>query len=67
PPNRGLSIRGQPSSGASGAAPAAAPSPATPPAQGAPSAPAPGAPQQTDKPEGSGDDASARFSLLELD
>ncbi len=62
PPNRGLSIRGRPT----GDAPAAAP----PPAQGAqptPAAPAAPAPAAPEKPEGSGDDASARFSLLELD
>ena len=74
PPSRGLSIRGRPSGDApvapaapSGAAPSGAapgPAPGTPapvPAAGAPAAPAP------DKPESSGDDASARFSLLELD
>jgi hypothetical protein len=67
PPSRGLSVRGQP-----GAAPAAAATPAAPaqaPAQPAqPAAPAaPAAPDKPDKPEGAGDDASARFSLLELD
>jgi hypothetical protein len=70
PPPRGLSVRGQPgaSPGATPApgAPAAnpqppgGPSPAAPPAGAAPGAPA-------DKPEAGGDDASARFSLLELD
>ncbi len=59
PPSRGLSIRGQPS-GDAPAAPAPSAAPAQPPAAAAP----PGAPEQ---PEGSGDDASARFSLLELD
>ncbi len=61
PPARGVSVRGR-----EGAAPPAAPSaaqPATPaPAAGQPAAPA------SDKPDGAGgDDASARFSLLELD
>jgi hypothetical protein len=71
PPARGLSIRGQP--GASPAPqPAASSQPAPQPSQGAggqPSAAPPaassGAP--SDKPESTGDDASARFSLLELD
>jgi len=73
PPSRGLSVRGRP-----GDAGAPAPSPpaqgAQPPAQGAqppqgqggaqPAAPA----ASGDKPESAGgDDASARFSLLELD
>ena len=75
PPARGLSVRGRPSGeGApapqSGSAPAPAAAPGQPPAPGQP-APAqgqarPGTPEQKDKPEG-GDDASARFSLLELD
>jgi len=69
PPPRGLSIRGQPSgaSPASGPAPQAQPQPAAPAA--APVAPAaPAAPVASEKPEsGGGDDASARFSLLELD
>jgi hypothetical protein len=74
PPSRGLSVRGRPS----GDAPAPAAAPAAPagapaPSGGAPApAPAPSggapAPASGDKPEGSGgDDASARFSLLELD
>jgi len=63
PPARGVSVRGRP-----GEAPAAA----APPAQGAQPAPAPAAGQPaapaSDKPESpGGDDASARFSLLELD
>lgn len=65
PPTRGLSISGRPSGG--GAAPR--PEPAAP-AQPAPAAaaPAPAAPaEKPEKSEGSGDDASARFSLLELD
>lgn len=75
PPARGLAIRGRPS-GEGAPAPQPAPAPAQgaqqgqPPAQGQPAqgqGPAqPGAPEQKDKPEG-GDDASARFSLLELD
>jgi hypothetical protein len=78
PPPRGLSLRGQPTSGgAGGGAPASPPSPAAsapaaaapaaPPASaaaGPSAAPQPAAPEKT---ESSGDDASARFSLLELD
>jgi hypothetical protein len=72
PPARGLSVRGRPP--AEGEAPpqqqqATQPQPGVqqqPPGQ-PPAAPQPGAPEQKDKPEGSGDDASARFSLLELD
>jgi hypothetical protein len=69
PPPRGLSIRGRPQAepGPQPSAPQGAQPPtpgAQPPAQPAPQ---PGAPEQKDKPEGSGDDASARFSLLELD
>lgn len=68
PPTRGLSIRGQPGA-TPGPAPAAAPPPAAQPQPAPAAAPAaaapPAAPQ--DKPESSGDDASARFSLLELD
>jgi hypothetical protein len=61
PPSRGLSVRGRPSGDDAGASP---PAPAPPP----PAAPQSAAPQPADKdkPEG-GDDASARFSLLELD
>lgn len=73
PPTRGLSLRGRPSG--DGAAPAAppggqpAPQSPTPPAQQGGAAPAPAAGQgQGEKPESAGgDDASARFSLLELD
>lgn len=69
PPSRGLSVRGRPS-GEGAAPPAAAPPAAAPqPAAAAPPA-APGAAPtaaKEDKPEGGGDDASARFSLLELD
>lgn len=63
PPSRGLSIRGRPSGGDAPAA--AAPTPTATPAQ--PPAAAPPPPAAPEKPEGSGDDASARFSLLELD
>ena len=69
PPARGLSIRGRPSGdAAAGAAPAAPqPAPAAGAASTAPAAPSSGAPP-SDKPESTGgDDASARFSLLELD
>ena len=75
PPPRGLSIRGQP-----GASPAlqpsgaASPSPQSQPPAGQPPAQPPAAPSassappaSSDKPETSGDDAAARFSLLELD
>jgi hypothetical protein len=63
PPTRGLSLRGQP-----GSTPPMVPNPPPPP----PPAQPPAAGQQpaaapSDKPEPSGDDASARFSLLELD
>lgn len=64
PPVRGLAMRGQPTAAAPAPAPAAAPAAppaAAPPAPGAPAAAAP------DKPDTGGDDASARFSLLELD
>jgi len=74
PPVRGLSMRGRPSA-------EPAPGPAQPAAPAAPAANAPTQPTgpaaaerparpdrpDNDKPEGSGDDASARFSLLELD
>jgi hypothetical protein len=61
PPARGVSVREAPSQGAQ-------PSPPAQPAQGQPPAGQgqPAAPDK-DKPEGSGDDAEARFSLLELD
>jgi hypothetical protein len=63
PPIRGLSMRGRPSGDDAEAAPQQGAPPAAPPAAAQP-APAP----KPDKPEGgSGDDASARFSLLELD
>lgn len=66
PPTRGLSVRGRPSGGA---VEGNAPAPSAPPAQ--PPAAPPGQPGQqppaAEKPEGGGDDASARFSLLELD
>jgi hypothetical protein len=68
PPTRGLSLRGRPNDGS---APAPAPSNAAPaaPQGGQPAAPAaPAAAPSEQKPESAGgDDASARFSLLELD
>ena len=73
PPTRGLSVRGRP--GGEGATPSPAPGPAqtptaapaaSPPGNQPPAGAAPAAPV-ADKPENSGDDASARFSLLELD
>jgi hypothetical protein len=58
PPRAGLSVRGAPTGGA--------PAPTAPaPAAAAPAAPA--AAPEGEKKEGGGDDASARFSLLELD
>lgn len=68
PPSRGLSVRGRPQG--EGAEPPQGAQPA--PAQGgqpAPAQPKPGAPAaQSDKPDtAGGDDASERFSLLELD
>lgn len=72
PPSRGLSVRGranepsvQPPARADAPAspPAAAPAPTAPPTSPATAS----VPEKPDKPEGSGDDASARFSLLELD
>ena len=60
PPSRGLSVRGRPADGEAPPAPAPAAPPAAPAAASA-------VPEKSDKPEGSGDDASARFSLLELD
>ena len=63
PPVRGLSLRGRPSG--EGAPAETTPAPAQPPAPAGPAQPA-AAPDTKDKPEG-GDDASARFSLLELD
>lgn len=60
PPSRGVSVRGAPTGDAQ---PPAAAQPAPPQAQ----QPAPAAPPEEKKPEAGGDDASARFSLLELD
>jgi hypothetical protein len=65
PPVRGLSMRGAPTSGASGGPPAQPPPAQQPPAAAQPAQPDPAAPKE--KPEGSGDDASTRFGLLELD
>ena len=75
PPPRGLSIRGQPGASPGGAPPpSGASSQAQPPSGQAPVQPpaataaaSPASPASSDKPESSGDDASARFSLLELD
>lgn len=63
PPARGVSVRGRPQGEAAGEAPAATPPQAAPPV---PAGQAQGQGDK-DKPEGSGDDASERFSLLELD
>jgi hypothetical protein len=76
PPRAGVSVRSQP--GGTGGdrtgmpapmGPGIAPQPPAPPPPAAqpPAAPQAAAPQPSDKPEPSGDDASARFSLLELD
>ncbi len=73
PPARGLSVRGRsgegappPAQGSAQTPPAAAQGQPTQPGQ--PAAPAQGAAAPSDKPEtAGGDDASARFSLLELD
>jgi hypothetical protein len=63
PPARGLSVRSRATEDASTQGPNAAMPPSGPPAAAAPAA----APEKSDKPEAGGDDASARFSLLELD
>lgn len=65
-PVQGLSLRGRPSGG-EGPPPAAAPPQAPTAAAPAQPAAAPAQPQTSDKPKDPGDDASARFSLLELD
>jgi hypothetical protein len=67
PPARGVAVRGRPQGEVP--APAQPPQAAQPqPAQAAQPQPAQGQGQaDKDKPEGSGDDASERFSLLELD
>jgi hypothetical protein len=71
PPRAGISLRSQPASsgGVGGGAPAERPPAAAPPAPAAPPPAAPAAPAAGgDKVEpAGGDDASARFSLLELD
>ena len=73
PPPRGLSLRGQPTAtGGAAPAPASPPRTATPsPAASPPAGPPAGSPSPAaavpEKTESSGDDASARFSLLELD
>ena len=63
-PTQGLSLRGRPTGEG---APAAAPPAAAPPAAAPAPAAAASAPAPAEKPKDSGDDASARFSLLELD
>ena len=69
PPVRGLSMRGRPTGEGGPPAPLGEMPAQTPPAQTPPAAPAAPAaqPATPDKPESSGDEASARFSLLELD
>jgi hypothetical protein len=69
PPPRGLSVRGQPGATPqpSAAAPPPAAQPAPPASPASPGQPAPPSAAPSEKPESSGDDASARFSLLELD
>jgi hypothetical protein len=63
PPTRGLSVRSRATEDAStGPGPTVLPTP-PPPAGAAPATPA----EKSDKPDAGGDDASARFSLLELD
>jgi hypothetical protein len=64
-PAGGLSVRGRPAGDMAGveSAPPRAPEPATP----APAAPPPAAAPSAKKEGDDGDDASARFSLLELD
>jgi hypothetical protein len=64
PPVRGISLRGRPQGDEAAAAPAPAPQP---PAAAAPPPAEKAADKPADKPEAGGDDASARFSLLELD
>jgi hypothetical protein len=64
PPSRGVSVRGAPAP--TPPAPAAPPAAASDAAAPAPAPPASDKTDKTDKPE-TGDDASARFSLLELD
>jgi hypothetical protein len=66
PPRAGLSLRSQPGTGAPAAGQGASGSPPPGPAPAAPAL-APASPSGGDKPESGGDDASARFSLLELD
>ena len=73
PPVRGVSLRGRPTGAAEPSPPAqstpAQPAPGAQPSGGQPPAVAqPSAPASGDKPDSAGgDDASARFSLLELD
>ncbi len=66
PPARGLSVRGRPQGEPAGDVQAPAPAPMQPSQPSAAGAQGQGQADK-DKPEGSGDDASERFSLLELD
>lgn len=65
-PTQGLSLRGRPTGSEPAAAPQA-PAAAAPAAPATPAAPAAPAAASVDKPKDGGDEASARFSLLELD
>jgi hypothetical protein len=74
PPARGVSVRGRPQGDATETPPAASAPTTGQPAAGQPAAQQSGQGQgqgqgqgEGEKPEGSGDDASERFSLLELD
>lgn len=67
-PISGMSLRGRPNDGgATLPTPAPTPTPAPAPSAAAPAPAAPAADAKPDKPNNSGDDSSARFSLLELD
>ena len=65
-PISGMSLRGRPSDGGA-SLPAPAPTPTPAPSAAAPAPAAPVVETKPDKPSNSGDDSSARFSLLELD
>jgi hypothetical protein len=68
PPSRGLAVRGAPTGGVGGDAPPPAPAQPSPPAApGVQPAPAATPAGNDKKDEPGGDDAAARFSLLELD
>jgi hypothetical protein len=66
-PTQGLSLRGAPTGGQGGQGSSAGNAPPSSPPPASPAAPAAAAPAAPEKPKDSGDDASARFSLLELD